>query len=78
MPEVVIRTAPLPGEEATFSIAFGGGIDIAPLGAGGTATQAAPVLKPHKMPIFAAIDAMVSGECKDVTHALGNVIVKSA
>ena len=55
-PELVIRTAPLPGEETTFTAAFGGGVDIEPLGAGGGTTQMAPVFKPHKMPIFRAIE----------------------
>jgi alkaline phosphatase D len=57
IPELAIRTAPIPGEETTFTIAFGGGVDIEPLSNGnGGATQMAPVFKPHKMPLFRTIE----------------------
>lgn len=56
-PELVVRTAPIPGEEATFSVAFGNGLAFAPLPpASIAATQIAPVLTPHNLPIFRAID----------------------
>ena len=62
LPEIVLRTAPAPGEEATFSVAFGSGLDITPMapanGAGGAAAQSDPVLVPHKLPIFQSITSI--------------------
>ena len=55
-PELVLRTAPSPGEEAVFSVAFGSGIQIAPLPpATMSAPQTAPAATPHRLPIFRAI-----------------------
>ena len=55
-PELVLRTAPSPGEEAAFSVAFGGGVEVMPLAPGTLpAAQTAPAAAAHKLPIFRAI-----------------------
>ena len=48
-PDVVIRTAPSPGDESVFSIAFAGGIHAAPM-VGAVAGR-----ETHRMPAFSAI-----------------------
>jgi hypothetical protein len=56
LPEIALRTAPETGEEATFTVAFGSGLDIAPMTpAAGGAAESEPVLVPHKLPIFRSI-----------------------
>jgi alkaline phosphatase D len=61
-PDPILRTAPPPGEEETFSIACGSGILISPFAAPAGTTPAGtapakptPAFTPHKLPIFRAI-----------------------
>jgi hypothetical protein len=66
-PDVVLRTAPTPGEEAAFSVACGSGILISPFTPARPSASTAPVttspttapptptFAPHKLPIFRAI-----------------------
>ncbi|HVT81841.1 MAG TPA: alkaline phosphatase D family protein [Phycisphaerae bacterium] len=53
-PEVAIRTTPSPGDEAIFTVAFGGDLAITPLAPVGAATRPAPA-PAHKIPVFNAI-----------------------
>ncbi len=55
-PEVAIHTTPAPGDETAFSVAFGGGLHIAPLTSATASATAAP--QPHKIPIFGTITSL--------------------
>ena len=54
LPETVIRTAPIPGDEATFSVAFGSDLALAPFS---TATQPSAAPMPA-IPVFKSIEKL--------------------
>jgi len=56
-PELVIRTAPVPGDQAIFSIAFGSNLGIAPMPPQPKAAAPAPPQK-NALPIFKSITAL--------------------